>query len=136
MSRASNGTIRVRVTPFARQGNEVICAIEPGDDSSKTYVRGGLVLLDPPGDYDVVFELADGNYPDLQFDDRSPFWCSPQSCPRVSSTDPHFNNPHVPSGSNGRQAKVNTNSTRGRSPFHYSLNFTDGSRCDPIVINT
>jgi hypothetical protein len=136
MSKATAGAINVRVTPLAQQGNETVCAIEAGDPSSANYVKGGVVVLNPPGQYDLVFQLDDTNFPGLQFDGGDPFWCSANSCPQGPSNNPHFGNPHVPSGSNGRQAKVSTNPSNGRQFFHYSLNFSDGSRYDPIVINT
>jgi hypothetical protein len=136
MSKATGGTVSVLVTPLLQDGNEMVCAIEAADGASKNYVKGGVVILNPPGDYDLVFELDDTNFPGLQFDGNDPFWCSANSCPRGPSSSSHFGNPHVPSGSNGRQAKVNTNPSNGKKPFHYSLNFSDGTRCDPIVINT
>ena len=136
MSKASIGTINVRVTPLLQDGNDMVCAIEAADAASQSYVKGGVVVINPAGDYDLVFELDNQNFPGLEFDATDPFWCAANNCPRGPANDSHFQNPHVPSGSNGRQAKVNTNPSHGKKPYHYSLNFSDGSRCDPIVINT
>ena len=135
MSKGTGGTlVKVKVKPLIRQGNDTICSIEPGDPASEAYVQGGVINLQPSGTFDLSFEIVDGDVQGLEFD-GDPFWCTSHACPGGPAQNQYFQNPHVSAG-NKRVSNVTAVRGGGRNAYHYSLNFSDGSRYDPIIINS
>ena len=127
-------SVSIKVIPQLQQETEVFCEIEP-DGAAHQYVKGGVIKLKKQGQqYDLTFELEDGDVPGLEFTDP-PFSSSASGCPSGGSNDGQFTNPQVKPNTNGRACTVTAVPGNHKNAVHYSLHFTDGSSCDPIIIN-
>lgn len=127
--------VTVKVTPRHIDGDVAVCEI----DGDPRYINGGLIRLrrgGPP--YVLAFELQDGDYPGLKFDESSPgaaFWCDTAGCPTsaMNNSNSQLQNPEV--GCDGRTLRVAAEPKGAKNAVHYSLNFENGARYDPIIIN-
>lgn len=128
--------VEIDVTPEAVNGRDVCCRIEPTTPDDEQYVSCGTITLPfDGGPYELNFHLRDGNAADLTFDDRRPWSCREGRCPDVDDEDER----QFPRGSRridreGKLLKVRA-TPAGRNKRYYSLNFTGGVRCDPIIIH-
>lgn len=151
----SRTTVDVIVTPQIRQGNDVYCEIDPAGGGSARYVKGGIIKLRSGGTYDVNFTIqAFGAKDEAQIKEcgdlawsaeqgecatvqgaatmSNAFWSDRHSCPTSATQDSQVKNVTV----NGGTLTVEIVPDGSRNVVHYSLNFADGSSCDPIIINT
>lgn len=126
--------VDVTVTPRIRQNKQVYCEIDAAGSSNKN-VKGGVIKLpDEEQDYQLTFNLEDGDVPGLEFA-AAPFSSDGAGCPAAGSNDPQFSAPQVKPGSNKRVCTVRVRPKKGKNVVHYSLHFTNGDVCDPIIIN-
>lgn len=138
MNAAVPTPVNVEVTPKLVQGNTVVCEIDPAPGTPARYVRGGVIKLPPnAAGYQLNFELQPGDVPGLLFDGgpNGAFWCDQNSCPGgpMNNSNNQLQNPHVLNG--GRTLRVAATPQGPTNAVHYSLNFNNGGRYDPIIIN-
>lgn len=119
-------TITVAPGSACGSDNEIEC------DISGSGVHDDAIFLPKDGDYEITFNLDRAAQVDW---DQDPFCAQLKKCPRPGT------------GSHGlmkvKQGSVTAKSfvveakagpTPARRVFHYRLNFSDGSTCDPIII--
>ena len=128
--------VEVEVTPKLIQGPMVVCEIDPGPGSGGK-VKGGVIKLRRGADYQIVFELQDGDVPGLQFAQggSNAFWCDINTCPTSAGNNSNgqLTNPTV--DSTGRKLTVDATPTAQKNAVHYRLNFNNGCNFDPIIIH-
>jgi hypothetical protein len=127
--------VRVAVTPTLVQGGTVVCEIDGGPGAGGK-VKGGIIKL-KGGPYQLMFEIQTGDVPGLQFDKGAggAFWCDMDSCPAGlgNNSNGQLSNPVV--SPDGLTLTVDADPKPPRNAVHYSLNFNNGCRYDPIIIH-
>lgn len=122
-------SVEVDVTPVF--GNGSVCEIEPGNGPSHAFVKGGIIRLRGNPSFQVAFQLQPGDPADLQFDTSDPIWSLKSQCPGSSCKDPQVTivscTPTV--------LTVDVDPEPQQNDVHVSLGFSNGVRCDPIIIN-
>jgi hypothetical protein len=124
--------IKVYVTPQLQQEDAVFCEINRPSGTPARFLRGGVVKLPPGGHYEINFILREGEVAGLEFDANDPFCSDPNTCPAPGMNDPQFTNPRR---TEATIVKVNADPVQPKNAVHYRLNFSNGSYCDPIIIN-
>ena len=123
--------VQVKVIPIFSGGGETVCELHPKRPTDGAYVEGGVVRLPPRGaPYDVEFHIEG----DLCFDRDDPWSCKRGSCPEPGDRDPQFGHPRV--DASGKVLTIDSPPAAGPVALHYSLNFSDNSRFDPIIVKT
>jgi hypothetical protein len=143
--------VNVSVTPKVKQGDKVYCEIDRGPHTSSQHVKGGIIKLPRSGEtYEVNFAIdttaaeggaeglswAEGQMecqtPASSFKGSNAFWSNQGSCPSGPMQDSQVKSVDVA----GTVLTVTIVPDGNKNVVHYSLNFADGSSCDPIIINT
>lgn len=130
-------TVKVSVVPKFDDGITAVCELHPRTAADSAYVSGGVLLLPPRGaPYTVEFHLDPGDV-ELSFldsDNGADAWsCKHGGCPDPGDRNHQFKDPTVDPG--GKVLTVQAPPAAGKNALYYSLNFADGSRFDPIVVN-
>lgn len=127
-------TVQVNVVPIFSGGGETVCELHPRRSDDRSYVDGGVVRLPPRGaPYEIEFHIEPASS-QTAFDRRDPWWCKRGTCPERGDNDPQFGHPRV--DPSGKILTVDSPPAAGPVALHYSLNFDDGSRFDPIIVKT
>jgi hypothetical protein len=130
--------IPIEVTPLFKQGNEVVCDIDPPPG----YAKGGHIQLSNSSAYTLTFKLlppVSGPLAGLKFDTDAAgacqgFWSNAADCPTHAMNDQYYQNPRLdPSDPNKLLVDVDT--PGNDYAVHYRLNFNNNGRFDPIIIN-
>ena len=127
---SSGPPVKVNVTPLFRQGNQVICAIEPQQQGN---AKGGMLRLDRGRSCTVEFSLLAGSPDPLAFSANGAFEWASDDCPRpgVGASQP-YSNPVVTN--EGLKLTVSVGDVPETSAVHYRLNFDNHLYFDPIII--
>jgi hypothetical protein len=132
MMKTERTGINVYVTPELQQGDAVFCEIDRAPGTPGHFVRGGAVKLPAGGQYEINFILQTGQVPGLEFDANDPFCSDPNTCPAPGQNDGQYTNPRVTAPTT---LTVDADPAPPRNAVHYRLNFSNGTYCDPIIIN-
>lgn len=130
-------TVEIDVTPEAVKGRDVCCRIEPTTRDDEQYVTddGKIILPSDRGPYELNFHLRDGKAADLTYDEGGPWSCREGGCPEVDDQDERqFPTQAQRIDREGKLLKVRA-TPAGKNSRYYSLNFTGGVRCDPVIIH-
>ena len=125
--------IEVHVTPELQQGSTVFCEIDRAPGTPGHLVKGGAIKLPPGGQYEINFVLQPGQVPGLQFDANDPFCADANNCPVPGDNNAQYSSPRVDPA--GTKLTIDADPSPPRNAVHYRLNFTNGTYCDPIIIN-
>lgn len=126
-------TLTVTVTPFDRSGRHIQCEIG-GPSTGEGRVDGGVIFLDEGHDFDITFDLQDGEEPGLEWA-TDPLWIQWDRCPRAQVVDAPFK--QASKGSSKRSTVAVDASSRS-GVLHYRMNFRLNGQsvyCDPIIIH-
>lgn len=124
--------VSVDVTPMLQQGNEIFCEIDPSQGTPGKFVKGGVIKLPAGGQFDLTYNLKAGDIPGLQFDAADPFCSDASTCPAPGAQNGQYANPRVTAPTT---LSVEAAPVPPRNAVHYRLNFSNGTYCDPIIIN-
>jgi hypothetical protein len=135
---ASRSPVQINVTPLFRQGNEVICDIQPPTANQK----GGMIKLSRGNAYALEFTLQPGTPSGLKFrlpndgsnDGSRAFWCDPTDCPSHTTLDPQYFNPRLSNGDLTLTVEADP-AGMAANAVHYRLNFDNNRYFDPIIIH-
>lgn len=126
-------TVQVKVVPVHSDCDETVCALHPMRPADEAYVSGGVIRLPPRGaPYEIEFHLDGGS--SSAFDQTDPWSCKRGGCPQRGDRDPQFGHPRLDGG--GKVLTLDSPPSPGPVALHYSLNFADGSRFDPVIVKT
>ena len=125
--------ITIDVTPLFKQGNEVVCAIDPPPG----YASGGNIKLSKSGSYTLEFRLLAGTPAKLKFrPDQAgackAFWSDAADCPTHDMNDQYYRNARL---DDPTTLKVDVDPPGADYAVHYRLNFDNNGHFDPIIIN-
>lgn len=125
--------VAISVTPLFRQGNTVVCDIDPPSN----FKKGGNIKL-PKGTCTLEFNLLAGDPSPLKFRTKQggasdAFWCDSTACPTHETFDPQYSNPQVLNG--GATVTVDVNPSGQPNAVFYSLNFDNACHFDPVIIH-
>lgn len=125
-------TVQVNVVPVFSDATTAVCELHARRNSDEAYVGGGIVKLPPNGaPYEVEFYVEPPTSA-LTFDSNDPWSCKFGGCPALGDHEPQFGHPRV--DASGKVLTVSSPPGPGKHALHYSLNFTGGSRFDPIIV--
>jgi hypothetical protein len=126
--------VPIDVTPLFRQGNTVVCDIDP----PTRFQKGGNIHL-PKDSYTLEFSLQSGTPAGLNFQpDRSgvcdAFWSDSADCPTHAMNNGQYSNPRL---TDPTTWCVDVDVASGAPPLavHYRLNFDNACNFDPIIIH-
>ncbi len=130
---ATTSNVPISVTPVFRQGNTVVCDIDP----PSTFKKGGNIRL-PRGACTLEFSLQPGIPANLKFRTKQngasdAFWCDSTTCPAHETLDPQYSNPQVSNG--GATVTVAVNPNGQQNAVFYRLNFDNACNFDPVIIH-
>lgn len=128
--------VQIDVTPAFIEHPSACCRIEPTTSDDVQYVSGGIITLPVRGGpYELNFHLKDGIAADLEFDEQRPWSCRPDQCPDIGDQDERqYPREGQRVEKHGTLLKVRSRPA-GQNMRYYSLNFTGGVRCDPVIIH-
>lgn len=134
-------SISIDVTPkFVQntpQGTTVVCEIDQSGGGNSE-VKGGLIKLKKSDNYKLTFKIQPGDVPGLQFDQGAggAFWCEVDSCPESpkNNSKGQLKNPQV-DPANPTILTLDADPDGTKNAVHYSLNFNNGGRFDPVIIH-
>lgn len=129
---ATRMALMVTVTPFDHSGRHIQCEVG-GPASGNARVSGGVIFLDEGHDFDITFDLQDGEEPNLEWA-SDPLWIQWDRCPRAQVVEAPFRRPTK--GSNKRST-VAVDAINRSGVLHYRMNFKLNGQtvyCDPIII--
>ena len=117
------------------QGTIVVCEIDQSGGGNSE-VKGGIIKLKKTNDYKLTFKIQPGDVPGLQFDANGPFWCDTNSCPGGpgNNSNGQLKNPQI-DPTDPTVLTVDADPDGTKNAVHYSLNFNNNGRFDPVIIH-